>query len=291
MIYALCLCADLLSEPALRDDAAMAARLITPEWIAGDEAFDLMSGSAGAILGLIALYQAAGDGAALETAVRCGDHLLAHRQAAGPGAAWRTGRAQFMTGLSHGAAGIALALLRLARSAGHDRFKAAADDAIRFENSTFDAAERNWPDFRYHTEARPAFMNTWCHGAPGIGMARLAGSHYNGDAVDDDVAAALAAVQSQGIGGKDGLCCGNLGRADLLLSAERAGFAGAGEFGALRLASGVIGQAREKGGYRLTGRAGQEFFDPSFFQGLAGIGYETLRIANPELLPSVLVWE
>jgi lantibiotic modifying enzyme len=32
-------------------------------------------------------------------------------------------------------------------------------------------------------------------------------------------------------------------------------------------------------------------FSPSFFQGTAGIGYELLRLAYSEVLPSVLLWE
>jgi lantibiotic modifying enzyme len=31
--------------------------------------------------------------------------------------------------------------------------------------------------------------------------------------------------------------------------------------------------------------------NPGFFQGKAGIGYELLRMARPDLLPSVLLWE
>lgn len=30
---------------------------------------------------------------------------------------------------------------------------------------------------------------------------------------------------------------------------------------------------------------------PGFFQGAAGIGYELLRLAHPDHLPSVLLWE
>jgi hypothetical protein len=32
-------------------------------------------------------------------------------------------------------------------------------------------------------------------------------------------------------------------------------------------------------------------FEPSFFQGLSGIGYQLLRLAAPERLPSVLAFE
>jgi len=39
------------------------------------------------------------------------------------------------------------------------------------------------------------------------------------------------------------------------------------------------------------GHPGKDFFDPSFFQGLSGIGFELLRIARPQSLPCVLAWE
>jgi lantibiotic modifying enzyme len=32
-------------------------------------------------------------------------------------------------------------------------------------------------------------------------------------------------------------------------------------------------------------------YQPGFFQGMAGIGYALLRLAHPDLLPSVLLWE
>jgi len=86
------------------------------------------------------------------------------------------------------------------------------------------------------------------------------------------------------MGEKDGLCCGNLGRADLLLAAGRADRAA-------HLASRVVERSRQSGGYKLSGQSGRGFFDPSFFQGISGIGYQLLRIAHPEQLPCVLVWE
>ena len=285
-IYALTRCADFLDQPELLQNAETASRWISPDQIDTDEMFDLMSGSAGAILGLLALFEATQNSELLENCILCGDHLLKKRRQAGPGAAWRTGRGKFMTGLSHGAAGIALSLLRLSASSGESRFRDGALDAIAFENSTFDRKVRNWPDFRYATEEHPAFMTTWCHGGPGIGMARVAGlPFFDSPEVREDICAALATVRAQGIGSKDGLCCGTLGRGELLLAVER------NDPAALDLASGVVEKSHRSGGYSTSGKAGQEFFDPSFFQGLSGIGYQLLRIAHPDRLPGVLVWE
>jgi type 2 lantibiotic biosynthesis protein LanM len=286
IVYALTRCATFLEDPGLLECAETASRWISPESLAADDLFDVMSGSAGAILALLMLFAQTESEATLRTAILCGDHLLAKQEPAPTGAAWRTGHAKFMTGLSHGAAGIALALLRLAAATGHGRFEEAALKAIAFENSTFDRAEGNWPDFRYATPTSPAFMTTWCHGGPGIGMARASSLPLLDTAeVRADICAALGSVSASGIGAKDGLCCGSLGRAELLLLADRNGSS------ALQLASAVIAKSRRAGGYSTSGKAGLEFFDPSFFQGLSGIGYQLLRIAHPDELPGVLVWE
>src|SRR5262249_8605447 len=79
VVYALARVSRLLDAPVLLDDARTAASLITAERIAADDSFDVVAGVAGAILGLIALYEASGDEAALAVAGACGEHLLATR--------------------------------------------------------------------------------------------------------------------------------------------------------------------------------------------------------------------
>lgn len=265
-VYALLRSGELLGDASLLEDARRAAASITPEWIAADDAYDVMSGAAGAALALLALHAATGDEDALARAVRCGEHLLAKRTFA-------------LTGFSHGAAGIAYALLRLAAATGDDRFARASAEATAWETSVFDEAEGNWPDLRF---AGRAFMNAWCHGAAGIGMARLASLGIaRSDALRRDVDAAISAVVRDGVAAKDGLCCGTLGRAELLVAAN--------DDRAFDAASAVVASARDAGAYRLSGHE-IEFFDPSLFQGLAGVGYALLRTARRDAVPSVLTW-
>ena len=291
-IYGLSRCAVLLEEPALFADAIKASERITPEWIAADNNFDVMSGAAGAILGLLTLYEETGDSAVLKKAVLCGDHLLRKQESAGKGAAWRAINGKFMTGFSHGAAGIALALLRLSEASGEERFHRAARQGIEFEDSVFDATENNWPDFRYSSNDRSVFMNAWCHGAAGIGLARMSGLPlFDSHEVRQDINAALGKVTESPIGEKDGLCCGNLGRVEMMLAASVQSADEQLQRRVVELASVVVERARRSGGYRLSGHPGKDFFDPSFFQGLSGIGFELLRIARPQSLPCVLAWE
>src|SRR5262249_51943775 len=95
---------------------------------------------------------------------------------------WRlpdTPRDRALTGVSHGAAGIAAALLELARASGEVRYRDAATHAFAFEESLFDPVTKNWPDLR-GIPARGGSRGrvfpcaaVWCHGAPGIALSRL----------------------------------------------------------------------------------------------------------------------
>jgi type 2 lantibiotic biosynthesis protein LanM len=291
-VYVLCRSASLLGEPALLEDAARAAALITPEGIEADSQLDVMAGAAGALLGLLALYQATQAGEVLKKAKLCGEHLLEHQLACEPaGAAWRTQKGRPLTGMAHGASGVALALLRLHAVVGDARLRQAAAQALAFEDAVFVPSEGNWPDFRQALGGSPSFMNAWCHGAPGIGLARIAGLAFlDSVGVRRDIEAAASSVKRQAPGEKDGLCCGQAGRVEFLLAAARANGDKALEELALRQASAMVREARA-GSYRFsTGEQGG-FFEPSFFQGLSGIGYALLRMAFPGRLPSVLVWE
>src|SRR5205085_5979867 len=77
-------------------------------------------------------------------AVRHGERLLATARRDARGMSWPApGESQGLCGLSHGAAGFAWALLALHRATGHAPFRAAADEALRYERSWFDPKEQN----------------------------------------------------------------------------------------------------------------------------------------------------
>jgi lantibiotic modifying enzyme len=89
----------------------------------------------------------------------------------------------------------------------------------------------------------------------------------------------------------DGLCCGNLGRVDMLLAAaQRLDRPDLGDV-AGRRATAAVERAEQSGAYALDPRLPRSAYAPSFFQGTAGIGYALLRLACPNRLPCVLLWE
>jgi lantibiotic modifying enzyme len=57
--------------------------------------------------------------------------------------------------------------------------------------------------------------------------------------------------------------------------------------GALRLAARTIARSDQRGGFSIAFHNG--FFNPSLFQGAAGVGYQMLRLAEPAKIPSVLL--
>ncbi|MFM7363091.1 MAG: type 2 lanthipeptide synthetase LanM family protein, partial [Cuspidothrix sp.] len=296
MLYTLVKVSEFLDVPALLEDAKQLASLITPADITSDRNLDIAMGTAGALLGLLTLYQATEDASVLEIAITCGQHLLTHRCVSETGyKTWQgMGLEKPLTGFSHGAAGIAYSLLRLYGVTGDSAYLAAAQEAIAYETSVFSPAANNWPDFRPFVlkDNQPRFMTSWCHGAPGIALARLGSLPYlDTPEIRRDIDIALQTTEKYSWQGVDHLCCGNLGRVDILLEASRRLSRPELIAKVPQQMAWVVDRAKQTGGFHLFHKVTQGVYHPGFFRGVAGIGYGLLRLAEPDLLPSVLLWD
>lgn len=286
MLYGLACIGRFLDDDDVVRDAARMVTWITDEQIAADTVFDVIGGAAGCILGLLALA----DDAALERAIACGRRLLRERR----GAAWKGSIAtRPLTGFSHGAAGIAYALLRLARETGDREFVDAAAEAIAYEDALFDDEHQNWPDLRDDYANATGYAATWCHGAPGIGLARLGAlDMLQTDAILRDVERALATTRrTLSWTEPDHLCCGNLGKTELLIEASRRLRRPELFAEAESVAASLVRRARREGRYRLNTSFAEVARVPSLFQGTAGIGYQLLRLDDPDRFPPALLWD
>jgi type 2 lantibiotic biosynthesis protein LanM len=160
---------------------------LRPERLLTDEGIDMISG----VAGLIGPLLRSGDLQAQELAFACGERLMALQIEAG---GWLIGREKAaLTGFSHGAAGMAAALARLAQASGDERFAEAAQRAVAYERSVYSAEQGNWPDFRSSNEPTQ-FMISWCHGAPGILLSRLV--LQDAGLVDEHTAAELETARA-----------------------------------------------------------------------------------------------
>jgi type 2 lantibiotic biosynthesis protein LanM len=295
IIYTLTHLSALWEQPTLLTEAENAVELL-PALIDRDETLDVIGGAAGCIGGLLSLYRCAPSEGTLAAAHQCGERLLARAQFVKEGVGWftRVSNSRPLTGFSHGAAGMAWALGELAALTGEERFRMTALAAIAYERSLFSPQEGNWPDLRdRETIDQPSkngaekFVVAWCHGAPGIGLARLQSLPYLGDtATRAEIDTALKTTLAMGFGGNHSLCHGSLGNLELLLQA--------GEIlddpwcreQASRGAALVL-ESIQREGWRCGNPLGVE--SPGLMTGLAGIGYGLLRLAEPARAPSVLV--
>ena len=302
IIYSFVKVSQFLEQESLLTEAQVLTADITSDLIAADQTFDIISGAAGGILGLLALYKATNEVRILEKAIACGQHLLSHQtNQAGSPKAWAALFEKPLTGFSHGAAGIAYALLRLYEVTDDLSYRDAALEGIDYERSVFSPSQANWPDLRnFNPDKKPAFPIQWCHGAAGIGLGRLGSLEIlKNEAIAKDLQIALQTTKKQGLKAIDHLCCGNLGLAEVLLVGSQRCDLGEVEARsdrydwrevALQKATAVVARAKQSGAYRLFPNLPNSVFNPGFFQGTSGIGYEFLRLAKDDL-PSVLLWD
>jgi lantibiotic modifying enzyme len=210
----------------------------------------------------------------------CASRLLVRAERLPIGYGWRAQGVSGQTpsiGFPEGAAGIALALLTASELTSDLAAREIAHHAIEYERSAFVPAAKNWPD-----------VTTWCRGAPGIGLGRLAGLRYLDDwRVRTEITDAVKATIRGGFGRSHCICHGDLGSLEFLAVA-------AARFGDVplrrdvaQIAAGVLRGIDERGWRCGTPR---EVETPGYLTGLAGIGDGLLRIVEPRL-PSVLMLE
>ncbi len=292
LVYAMTTIGHLLGAASYTQLAVELAASLTPEVIDADPSTDVSDGCAGAVLALLAVHEAAPNEGFLERAVYGGRRLLIRQVDAGEGAAWPSHDGVMLAGFAHGAAGIAYALARLYKATGDEAFLAAVNRAHAYERSVFSAAARNWPVLRsgHDTAVGAAMMTAWCHGAPGIVLARaLAASLIDDPAMHLEIAAGIETTARLGAAQADHLCCGNMGRAEVLFTAGHCLKSLEPIGAAFKIAGSVVTRARDQGHFKLSASGFEyEVFDPGFFRGLSGIGYALLRFAKPAKLPSVL---
>jgi len=254
---------------------------------------DLVSGCAGTIPVLIDAAHRHGCEELLDIAAAHADHLVRHAVHGDAGAWWPAGdgATRGLLGYSHGAAGIACALLEYHRARPEPRLEQLARDALRYERSHFDPVALGWPDFRQNVASGGAHPVAWCHGATGIGLSRLRLLDLLPDdraALEAELEAAHRAVTLHVLATVNGsvtdfsLCHGLAGNADFLISAARRFgrdevLANARQIGLL----GIEACARPQRPWPCGVPGGGEA--AGVMLGRAGIGWFYLRLHDPEI--------
>ncbi len=305
VIYAAHRVAELTETPAL-DDEVDALLAIVEQAADAPHLLDLLGGSAGVIPALLSLARNERWRRLLALAVGLGDELCRTAIRQGSVWTWEVEKAcgpgvstKMLTGFGHGASGLGLALLELYAATGRDEFLEGGRAAFAYEDQLFDPQVGNWPDLRSLGSAEaapsPRYAVAWCHGAPGIGLARLRALALDADRRDahmdmvraalDTTTAALERIAQQPRADAS-LCHGLAGLAEVILT----GGDWLGDEGyrtQARAAAELIARHADPGDW--PSGVSSQGPNPSLMLGTAGIGFHFLRQFMPRKVPTVLV--
>ena len=199
---------------------------------------------------------------------------------------WRTLSSDWpISGAGHGQSGVASALWLAGRRLQRQDFTEAALTGFQFENEIYSADTGAWPD-RRERERTDAYLTGYCSGAPGIGLNALLLQY---DGADVTLSRAVNSCLKEPLLPKDFLCCGNSAVIDFLLEAGlKTNNDELTEKARTRMAM-LIERADLNGHYQCLNRSLSPVFSPSLFYGVAGIGYEMLRLIAPDRIESILL--
>jgi len=267
-------------------------------WYADDPktaSYDIISGSAGIGLSLLYAYENLEMSAALDGAVRAGRYLATKSRPGEAGRKWPMSEAypRLMPNFSHGTAGVAYFLARLAQVTGDQEFLDSAIGGARYLQAVARCQEDGCLVFHNEPEGEDLFYLGWCHGPTGTArlfhqLARVTGeAEWNewvlrgAKGIRDR---GIPETRPEGYWNNVSQCCGDAGVGDFFLAL--AGATGSGEHAdfARHLGEYIMGEGDEDdSGFHWSQaehRTMPEFVQAQtgWMQGAAGVGAFLLHL-------------
>jgi len=195
-----------------------------------------------------------------------------------------------LLGLSHGISGLVLALSKSNKYLKRLDVQNLIDKSIEFEDHFYCQKNKNWPDFRKdsqhpNSDLTDKFMMAWCHGSPGIGLARIEmQEYYHHTRCEADIKNAVDSVLNAPIYLPLALCHSTLGNTDLILNAKQNNY-----INGKACANYISDFLRHAEQHDSFMQFEAKLAMPGMMLGHAGIAYQMMRISNPSQVPSILV--
>lgn len=310
---------DILKDPAYLDTAAT---MLDDCWDLvkarpKDTICDLLNGKAGLLLAFAHQFSITGAQSLLEKMMKLIHDIIGQVHFGKSAGVYWDRSERTMTGLcgfSHGASGIGFVLMELANYFQWDDLLQVAHQAFMYEEACYDSTLGNWPDFRkgiYNDQDLqestmaykrkdmaffdvPRSMHTWCHGAPGIGLARLRMYElYEEEKYAQLATTALNATmeicEKENNDRSFTLCHGRAGNLFLLVYSLQQGITNKSADMLSEHGEAALQQYKRLGRYTPGLRGDCKDEDLSLFNGVAGIGYFYLLCATHDQQLNILM--
>ncbi len=243
-----------------------------------DQSFDLLTGSAGCILSILPLVAMNPYSKAKNVAIRCANYLVEKQKNGEP----RWMALDFKRGLSHGFAGVAMALHELGQFIGENRYIKESLKIVEHENLLIQ--EGRWTDSH---QLGGRCQVSWCHGAPGIALGRLAMYQTKkSDSLQQDIENSLKETRDHYWMSSHCLCHGTLGNIEPLLLAKNHPEFNDYTDGVRDSLNEVLKTIIQDGWQSLLP---SQTLSLGLMTGLSGVGYSLLRFHENDKVPSILM--
>lgn len=271
------------------------SKLVTSKLLSSSLREDIVSGNAGLLLALVHLYNIRNSDSVLKKVHLTGDHLVSKSLDYNHNIGLEYQQGKVLTGFSHGTSGVLYALSKYYPLSNNKRslIKVFAQ-ILSWEKSVYSKEHSNWPDYR--GPIADYEIVSWCHGAVGIGMSRLklldTGLFYDESILD--ISNAYKKTINSYLHHLDTVCCGNSGRIDFLLELLRLGII-SNKFSVQKhinfLISNMLGKHLRGGNFSCFSKFDTDELNVGYYQGVSGIGYELLRLIDPQKYRSIILFD
>lgn len=295
---------ELGSDPQYLDRAHALALTYQDQLVRHTIKADLLSGYSGSLFVLTLLQHYRPDPALIQLIQQLTDRLVQEARPSEKGLKWDYNQSKSaydsLTGFSHGASGIAYMLLQVAEYFDNKALLYLAEEALLYEMQYFHADFDNWLDLRLGSHRLQSVnvqqwelknflphiqeLNSWAHGAAGIGLARHAAWRATGKAAYLDQCRSIAKKCSADILRGDRqdytVCSGYTGLLSYMLHYPHTAQEYSGEL-LLHVIDKAQLQYQTAGSYNSYISAGRD--DYGLLSGAAGIGYSILQLLDDRM--------
>jgi len=274
--------------------------------------FDYINGMSGALLCLTYLYKETSQDFLLNIIIEFTENLVNNIKFHKYGIFWdeNLNAKMPLCGLAHGNSGIGLILIEVGNFFQNKALRGIGKSALKYENHFYNKKQRNWEDLRlvdlFDKNAdfinqliknndltlfnTTHYMSAWCHGAIGIGLARLNlyASSLNKSYLEEinNVVNLTESLLTNSTYYTSTLCHGSLGNSLFLLHAYSVLKKKKYLKNAQAFCISSIQEFQKKGFYQSGFMSSGSKEDMSLFNGVAGICYHYIKILNENNTPA-----